>query len=138
MCRCNRRELLVGAGLALAPGSMAVAQPIAPRFIAEAFRMRDLAVEAGDQPYGAIIALGEAIIGFGPSRVVQDRDPDRHAERVAIADAQARIGRASLEGAILVSTSRACADCERAAARAGIAGMFHGRTGQNAGAPVLR
>lgn len=99
--------------------------------------MRRLAVSWGDQSYGAVLVLDNTLVGQGPSRVVKDRDPNAHAERVAILDAQRRLGRQDLGGAILYSTSRPCALCEQAAARAGVARMFFGSTLQDAGQPAL-
>lgn len=103
--------------------------------MAEAVRMRVLAESWGDQSYGAVVVAGDRVIGLGPSRVVKDRDGDAHAERVAIRDALQRHGAAALEGAVMYSTSRPCAACERAAARAGIARMIHGEGLHDAGTP---
>lgn len=104
-------------------------------FIAEAFRQREIAMGAGDQAYGAVVVRAGVIIGFGPSRVIQDRNEDAHAERVAIADAQRRSGATSLAGAVLYSSSRPCRLCERAAAAAMIDRMVHGAAAVDAGAP---
>jgi tRNA(Arg) A34 adenosine deaminase TadA len=101
----------------------------------EAERMRKLAESRGDQSYGAVVVANGAILGYGPSRVVIDRDPDAHAERVAIKEATNARGTASLSGAILYSTSRPCALCERAAAAAGIARMYFGPDTRDAGTP---
>ena len=90
--------------------------------------MRRLAESWGDQPYGAVVVLDATIVGEGPSRVVKDRDPDAHAECVAIRDAQRRLGRASLAGAILYSTSRPCGACQLAAERAGVTRMYYGES----------
>ena len=68
-------------------------------FIAAAFKMRDDAVRAGDQAYGAVVVKDGRIIGFGPSRVVLKKDWTAHAEREAIREAQARLGRTDLSGA---------------------------------------
>ena len=93
-----------------------------------ALAMRRLAESWGDQPYGAVVVLDATIVGEGPSRVVKDRDPDAHAECVAIRDAQRRLGRASLAGAILYSTSRPCGACQLAAERAGVTRMYYGES----------
>jgi tRNA(adenine34) deaminase len=82
-----------------------------------------------------VLVLDDNVVGFGPSRVVIDRNPDAHAERVAIRDAQRRLGRSSLFGTILYSTSRPCARCEAAAAAAQVARMYYGPSLQDAGAP---
>jgi tRNA(Arg) A34 adenosine deaminase TadA len=89
----------------------------------------------GDQPYGAVLVLDGAIVGEGPSRVVQRNDPGAHAEREAIKDAQRRLGRTSLTGSVLYSTSRPCALCETAAASAGVSRMVFGPNLTDTGAP---
>jgi tRNA(adenine34) deaminase len=97
--------------------------------------MKDDAVRAGDQPFGAVLVVDGRILGFGPSRVVLKKDPTAHAEREAIREAQARLGRSDLTGAILYSSSRPCSDCERAAAIANVARMIHGIDAADAGKP---
>lgn len=104
-------------------------------FVAAAQRMRDKAVAAGDQPFGAIIVKGEQVVGWGPSRVVADRNPKAHAERVAIMDAQLRLASVDLSGTVMFSTSRPCPMCEEAAAVANIARMYWGPNAQDAGRP---
>jgi len=124
------------------PGRIAVAASAAApaeserRWIDAAFAMKRLAEAWGDQPYGAVVVLHGAIAGEGPSRVVQRGDPDAHAEREAIRDAQRRLGRTDLEGAVLYSTSRPCARCERVAASARVLRMIHGRELRDAGPPA--
>jgi tRNA(adenine34) deaminase len=93
------------------------------------------AVSWGDQPYGAVLVLEGALVGEGPSRVVKNRDIDAHAEREAIRDAQRRLGRKELPGAVLYSTSRPCRVCEAAAAEAKVGRMYFGPSLINAGAP---
>lgn len=110
---------------------------IDPAWIDAAFEMRRVAEAWGDQRYGAVLVLDGAIVGFGPSRVVQRDDPDAHAEREALRDARRRLGRDRLDGSVLVSTSRPCPACERAASQAGVARMFHGRDAVDAGAPKV-
>jgi tRNA(adenine34) deaminase len=107
-------------------------------FIAAAQAMRREAERAGDQPYGAVVVREGTIVGWGPSRVVLKKDWAAHAEREAIADARARLGSRMLAGCVLYSTSRPCANCESVAAEAGMARMFFGPDGQDAGAPRAR
>ena len=54
--------------------------------------MRRLAEANGDQSFGAVVIKDGSIIGYGPSRVIADRNPDAHAERVALWDAQNWLG----------------------------------------------
>jgi tRNA(adenine34) deaminase len=105
------------------------------RFYEAALAQRRLAESWGDQSYGAVLVLDGAVAGEGPSRVVQRNDASAHAEREAIGDAQRRLGRASLAGSILYSTSRPCRLCERAAAQAGVERMIHGADLTDAGRP---
>src|SRR5206468_2330989 len=102
---------------------------------AAAFRMKDDAVRARDQPYGAVVVKDGSIIGFGPSRVVLKQDPTAHAEREAMREAQARMGSSDLTGCLLYSSSRPCSMCEAAAARANVARMIYGRDATDAGQP---
>lgn len=88
--------------------------------------LRDEAVAAGDQPYGAVILRGDLVVGAARSRVVSAADPDAHAEREAIKDAVRRLGSTDLSACVMVSTSRPCHLCEAAAGRAGIARMVYG------------
>ncbi len=141
----SRRNLWIGAAVTLCASRQSVpkaqAQPsgMSPtphqHFIEEAERMRRQAVSAGDQSYGAVVVRADEIIGWGPSRVITDRNRDAHAERVAIRDAQRKAGSTDLAGAFLYSTSRACPLCEAAAANAGISRMYWGPKGADAGPP---
>jgi tRNA(adenine34) deaminase len=105
------------------------------RWIEAAMSMKRLAESWGDQAYGAVLVADGAIIGEGPSRVVKRNDPTAHAEREAIRDAQRRLGRTSLAGSVLYSTSRPCRQCEIAAAEAQVARMIYGERLNDAGQP---
>lgn len=134
---CTRRTILLAGTACVA--AEAVAASTAPAqhraFIEAAFRMRDDAVRAGDQAYGAVVVKDRQIVGFGPSRVVAKKDWTAHAEREAIRAAQAHLGRADLTGCILYSSSRPCAACEAAAGQANIARMYFGEGATDAGPP---
>ena len=136
----QRRTLLSIVGCTAAGHLLPVSSALAlgeleRHFVAEAARMKSEAVAKGDQPYGAVLVRGGAIIGYGPSRVILDRNPDAHAERVALWDAQRRSGSQELEGAVIYSTSRACSACQQALARAKIERMYFGPDATDAGRP---
>lgn len=140
--RSPRRRTLLASAMALAGlalRSPAFAQVVGDnqdvRWYEAAEQMRRLAQSWGDQPYGAVLVLDGTLVGRGPSRVVRNRDADAHAEREAIRDAQQKLGRLQLHGAILYSTSRPCRLCEAAAARAGVDRMYFGPALTDAGAP---
>jgi tRNA(adenine34) deaminase len=140
-----RRSVLARAvvGIVLLPGwrlalcaehSDAQAKP-EQRWFEAAASMKRLAESWGDQPYGAVLVAHGAIIGEGPSRVIARGDPTAHAEREAIRDAQRRLGRTSLAGSVLYSTSRPCRQCEIAAAEARVERMIYGAGLNDAGQP---
>ncbi len=133
----TRRSLAFSAALWLCVRGARAGAPDLRAALARARALRDEAVHAGDQPYGAVVWLDGRIVGEAPSRVVTRGDVDAHAEREALRDAQQRLRRHDLAGALLVSSSRPCALCESAAARAGIARMVFGE-GQDGGPPQPR
>ena len=127
--------MMLGTAAAVLATRAHAAPPEHREFIEAAFRMRDDAMRAGDQAYGAVVVKDGRIIGFGPSRVVLKKDITAHAEREAIREAQARLGSRDLAGCVLYSSSRPCSNCEAAAADANIARMIHGREAIDAGRP---
>ena len=106
-------------------------------FIARAFGMQRLAIESGDQAYGAVVVRDGRIVGQSPSRVVIDRDPTAHAEMEAIRDAASRLGSRDLSRCTLYSSSPACPMCEAAAYWAGIERMVYGKNVSDGGDPQL-
>ncbi len=104
----------------------------------QARRMRNLALETGDQGYGAVIVKDGRIVGQAPSRVVVNRDPTAHAEIEAIRDAARNLGTRDLSGCVMYGTSRACPMCEAAAYWANLTGMRFGSSVSDAGEPRLR
>ena len=149
--RITRRAALSGAaGLVVTAlvGSVAaqdrtrtIPQPDRPgreAFMERAFEMRRLAVQRGDQPYGAVIVKADRIVGEGASAVITDDDPTAHAEMVAIRDAARRLGSRDLSGCEMDGTSPACPMCEAAAYWARVTRLLHGAMIVDAGPPRLR
>ena len=127
----NRRA---ASALMLAPAAPAVGQSATPEAVMKrAFIMKREAIAAGDQPYGAALAIAGRIVGESPSRVVTDRDPAAHAENSVLRDALRR--GVDLRGATLYSTSIPCAVCQTAAAKVGVSRMIYGEHLIDAGAP---
>ncbi len=137
----TRRRALALRGVAPAAAGPALAgAPATPdtSIVAAAERalaLRDEAVRRGDQPYGAVVVKNGRIVGEGVSAVVTLRDPDAHAERVALRDAAVRLSTADLSGCVLVGTSRACGACADAAFRARISRLWHGTPPVDDGPP---
>ena len=122
-----RRRSCLLAALPWPAVSSAAAHPLA-QAMRRAEALRDEAVRAGDQPYGAVVVRDEQIVGAAPSRVVTATDPTAHAEMEAIRDAARHLRTRDLSGCVLVSTSRACRMCEAAAGWAGISRMVYGES----------
>jgi tRNA(Arg) A34 adenosine deaminase TadA len=127
---------LIAALPLLVVGANAVAQGIPlQQAMRRAEALRDEALRAGDQPYGAVLLRGDVIVGAAPSRVVSHTDPTAHAEMEAIRDAARQLRTRDLSGCVLVSTSRPCRMCEAAAGWAGVTRMVYGEALTDAGAP---
>ena len=105
------------------------------RFMARALALRKLAVERGDQPYGAVVVKESRVVGEGISAVLTTPDPTAHGEVQAIRDAARRLGTGRLTGCELYTTFRPCPMCETAAYWAGIARIYHGEAITDAGPP---
>lgn len=122
------------------PATSSITQPAQAdkaAFVRYAAQMRQLAIDTGDQAYGAIIVKGDRVVGLGPSRVVVNGDPTAHAEIEAIRDASRRLGTPDLSGCVMYSTSPPCAMCESAAYWARLTRLIHGPNAVDAGAPRL-
>ena len=100
--------------------------------------MLRLAVEAGDQPFGAVVVKARRIVGWGPSRVVSDTDPTAHAEMIALRDAAKRLGTGDLSGCTMYGTSHPCPMCEAGAYWANVDKFVYGYGRIDGGAPRLR
>ena len=130
-------QAFAGSAVICCARSQALAAPEKPdpKWYEAAVEMQRLAESWGDQSYGAVLVVDGAVVGEGPSRIVKDKNPDAHAERVAILDAQRRLGRENLAGSVLYSTSRPCSLCEAAAFRAKVSRMYFGQPLKDAGSP---
>lgn len=104
-------------------------------FMEHALKMKRMAVEAGDQPYGAVVVKDGHIVGEGPSRVVIRRDPTAHAEMEAIRDAAKRLGTRDLGGCIIYATSKPCRMCETAGYWANLSRIYFSNSVTDGGAP---
>ena len=113
------------------------ARPTADAFMRRAFDLRRLAVERGDQPYGAVLVRGGQIVGEGVSAVVTTPDPTAHAEMQAIRDAARRLGTRDLSGCEMYGTARACPMCQAGAYWARVSRLWYGETIADGGAPRL-
>ena len=113
------------------------ARPAGDVFMRRALEMRRLAIERGDQAYGAVIVREGRIVGEGASAVVTTPDPTAHAEMQAIRDAARRLRTRDLSGCEMYGTSRACSMCQAAAYWAGLSRLWYGESVVDGGAPRL-
>jgi tRNA(adenine34) deaminase len=79
--------------------------------MARCIELSRIAVSKGEHPFGTVIALDGEIIAEGINRTVRDGDVTRHAEIIALTQAQKAIGRAHLRHCTLYSNVEPCAMC---------------------------
>jgi tRNA(adenine34) deaminase len=94
------------------------------------------AAEAGEVPVGAVVTLGERVLGIGRNRMRADADPTAHAEIVALRAAAAALGSERLDGCDLWVTLEPCAMCAGAMALARIRRLYFGAADPKGGAVV--
>ena len=104
-------------------------------FMKKAFKMKQIAVDTGDQAFGAIIVKQGKVMGLGPSKVLVNYDPTAHAEIEAIRDACRNLKTNDLTGCELYSTSRPCRMCETAGYWANISRFYFGANIVDGGTP---
>ncbi|WP_159469286.1 nucleoside deaminase [Dyadobacter sp. 3J3] len=80
-------------------------------FMAEALRMAQVAFEEGEIPVGAIVVIGERIIGKGYNQTERLKDVTAHAEMLAITAASEYLGGKYLQDCTLYVTLEPCVMC---------------------------
>ncbi len=99
-------------------------------------RALELAREAEERdevPVGALVILGDEVIGSGFNRTNSDSDPTAHAEVVAIREAAAHLGHWRLLDCTLYVTLEPCAMCAGAIVLARIPRVVFGAKDPKAG-----
>ena len=90
----------------------------------------------GEVPVGAVVALGDQVVGRGCNQPIGAADPTAHAEILAIRDAAARVGNYRLTGATLCVTIEPCLMCVGALVHARIGTLVYGAIEPKSGAIV--
>ncbi len=67
--------------------------------------------DEGKTPFGAVVIVGDQVVGEGTSRVVELHDPTAHAEIMALRAAGAALGRHLLDDAVMYASSEPCPMC---------------------------
>jgi tRNA(adenine34) deaminase len=75
------------------------------------FTLAMKSAEQGEYPYGAIIVRNGEVVAETTNRVARDHDVTRHAEVVAISEAQKTIGSTSLDDCTIYANVEPCASC---------------------------
>jgi len=85
----------------------------------EALKLARTAIDIGEVPIAAVIALDGKVIGWGWNELVAKRDPTMHAEIAAFRDAAGRFP-VDAKNLVLVSTLEPCVMCYGAALLSGV------------------
>ena len=91
------------------------------------------AAAVGDVPVGAVVVIGDRVVGRGRNRREVDRDPTAHAEIVALREAAQTIGHWRVEGTLVV-TQEPCPMCAGALVNARVRRLVYGCANPKAGA----
>jgi tRNA(adenine34) deaminase len=92
----------------------------------EALRLARDGESAGEVPVGALIAVGDDVVGRGWNAPVARHDPTAHAEIVAIREAAALARNYRLDNGTLYCTLEPCVMCAGAIVTARIARLVFG------------
>ena len=92
------------------------------------------AAEQGEVPIGAVVLLGDEVVGRGHNQTQSDADPCAHAEVLALRDAARHLGNHRLEDCTLVVTVEPCTMCAGAALNARVKEVIYGAPEPKTGA----
>jgi len=79
--------------------------------MARCIELSRIAVSEGEYPFGTVIALDGRIVAEAMNRTIRDGDVTRHAEVIALSDAQKAISREELRHYTLYTNVEPCAMC---------------------------
>ena len=95
-------------------------------YMREALALAEEARVAGEVPVGAIVVIGDQVVGRGHNSPLGSSDPTAHAEMLAIREACGRVGNYRLENATLYSTLEPCVMCAGALVAARVETLVFG------------
>lgn len=103
-------------------------------FMRQAFNLAEQAMQQDEVPVGAVVTLGQRVIGAGWNQREALQDPTAHAEMIAITQAAASLESWRLEGCTLYVTLEPCPMCAGALVQSRIARVVYGARDPKAGA----
>jgi tRNA(adenine34) deaminase len=103
-------------------------------FMQRALLLAQRAARDGEVPVGALLVLGDDVIGEGWNRPIGSLDPTAHAEIIALREGAQRLRNYRLGAATLYATLEPCAMCMGAALNARLARVVFGAWDPKAGA----
>src|SRR5262245_31664508 len=89
-------------------------QPLDERMMRRCFALAARSAKQGEYPYGAVVTRNGEIVAEATNRVARDHDVTHHAEIVAMAEAQQKLGSTDLSGCTLYANVEPCAMCSYA------------------------
>jgi tRNA(adenine34) deaminase len=95
-----------------------------------------LGLAAGEVPIGAVVVVGDQIVGRGFNQPISATDPTAHAEIVAVRAAAQAVGNYRLTGATLYVTVEPCLMCVGALVHARVGEVVYGAGEPKTGALV--
>ena len=104
------------------------------RWMQEALRAAQDALETGEVPVGAVVVHDGTIVGRGFNRNIADSDPTAHAEIIALREAAATVRNHRLSDCELFGTIEPCPMCAGALVHARIRRLVYGADDPKAGA----
>jgi tRNA(adenine34) deaminase len=104
------------------------------RFMREALAEARQGRDCGEVPVGAVVVVGDDIVGRAANAPIALADPTAHAEVLALRDAARKLGNYRLTGATLYATVEPCPMCCGAALHARVARVVFGARDPRAGA----
>lgn len=104
------------------------------RFMEDALRLAERALDSADVPVGAIVVRDDRIIGRGYNQREHLQDPTAHAEMIALSAAAAHVGHWRLERCTLYVTLEPCAMCAGALVLARLPRLVFAASDPKAGA----
>ena len=102
-------------------------------FMEEALIEAKKALEKGEVPIGAVVVLGENIIGRGYNQPISKNDPTAHAEIMALRDASMNLKNYRLKDTLVYSTLEPCLMCAGALVHARIKKLFYSASDPKSG-----